>query len=58
MKSEKTTFERASEAQMLAVEGQQQIARAILAFIVGVFSRRKAAPSQAARDVSRKLVLH
>jgi hypothetical protein len=58
MKLEKSTFERAGEAQMLAVDGQQQIARAILAFFVGLFARKKAAASKAASDVTRKLVLH
>jgi hypothetical protein len=58
MKSEKSTFERAAEARMLAVEGQQEIARAILAFFAGLFARKKGAPSKAASDVTRKLVLH
>jgi hypothetical protein len=43
---------------MLAVEGQQQIARAILVFLAGLFSRQKATASKAARDVSSKLFLH
>jgi hypothetical protein len=58
MKLEKSTFERAGEAQMLAVEGQNQIARAIFAFLADLLSRKKAAASKAASDLTRKLVLH
>jgi hypothetical protein len=58
MKSEKSTFERAAEAQILAVEGQHEIARAILAFFAGLFSRKKATASKVARDASNNLVLH
>lgn len=57
MKFEESTFARAGEARMLAVEGEQQIARAIFAFIAGLF-KRKAATADAQRDPLSKLVVH
>jgi hypothetical protein len=57
MKFEESTFARAGEARMLAVEGEQQIARAIFAFIAGLF-KRKAVAAKPEGDALSKLVVH
>jgi hypothetical protein len=57
MKFEENTFARAAEARMLAVQGEQEIARAIVAFFVGLFTR-KAAAAKSKRDPLSKMVVH
>jgi hypothetical protein len=57
MKFEESTFARAAEARMLAVQGEQEIARAIVAFFVGLFTR-KAAAAKSKRDPLSKMVVH
>ena len=56
MKYEQSTFARAGEARMLAVQGEQEIARAIIAFFARLFTRKVEAT--AARDPLSKLVVH
>ena len=57
MKFEESTFARAAEARMLAVQGEQEIARAIIAFFARLFTR-KPASATAGRDPLSKLVVH
>jgi hypothetical protein len=56
MKFEESTFARAGEARMLAVQGEQEIARAIVAFFARLFTRK--VESAAGRDPLSKLVVH
>jgi hypothetical protein len=53
MKFQQSTFSRAGEARMLAVEGEREIARAIVAFFVRLFARNKDK-----RSASTGLILH
>jgi hypothetical protein len=58
MKFEKSTFARAGEARMLAVEGEREIARAVIAFFARLFTRKQAVSAKTEHDALTKLVLH
>jgi hypothetical protein len=58
MKFENRSFASAEEARLLAAQGQREIAQAIAAFFLRLFTRKKPAPSEAARNISDNLVLH
>lgn len=58
MKFENSAFARAGEARLLAAEGEREIARAIVAFFVRMFTGKKPAPVKSERDALNNLILH